>query len=318
MPIKEKIRKFNFSYGELLQQSMEKSTFFRRDASILALRGVTTDELDAFDDKITAFRETKDDIAFAGLISDASQTRDEKRKELEIAGRDLLGIAETVFKSKNGIYSSFGFTNLARMSDGELLVAADNLYLKVQEYSSQLNTRGLTPAMVTNFRTLMDELDPLVKYLAAAKSDRDLNTRNRNAIANELYASMVDLCLIAANYFQDRDSSRYSDYTIYSSSSTAQTRSGTLNPGKIVSRSFTGLSSETILKFKNEGTGPLDFYFSTTEGGNPVTLFITVPAYQEHPHTAGELGYDVPTGAIKFNVRNASETDTSSYLVRIE
>jgi hypothetical protein len=318
MPIKEKTRKFNFSYGELLQQSLEKSTFFRRDASTLALRGITSNDLDVFDDLITAFKETKEDIIFTGLISDATQSRDEKRKQLEILGRDLLGIAETVFKSKSGIYASFGFTNLSKMNDGEILLAAETLYSKVQEYTAALTPRGLTPAMITELRTVLDEFEPLVKYLVAAKSDRDLNTSNRYTISNNLYSTMIELCLIAANYFQDRDAGKYSDYVIYGSSTTSQTRSGTLNPKSIVSRTFTGLTPETVLKLKNEGTGSLDFYFSTTEGGNPISAIVTVPAYQEHIHTVNKLGYDVPTGSIKLNIRNLNETEISSYLIRIE
>lgn len=318
MPIKEKTRKFNFSYGELYQQALEKSIFFRRDASLLALRGVTSNDLDVFDDLITAFKETKEDIIFTGLISDATQAKDEKRKQLEILGRDLLGIAETVYKGKSGIYASFGFTNLGRLNDAEILIAAETLYSKVQEYSAALTPRGLTPAMITELRTVMNELEPLVKYLVAAKSDRDLNTSNRYTISNNLYTTMIDLCLIAANYFQDRDASKYSDYVIYGTSATAQTRSGTVNPNTITSRSFSGLSPETILKLKNEGSGALDFYFSTTEGGDPISAIVSVPAYQEHIHPVQKLGYDVPTGAVKFNIRNLSETEISSYLIRIE
>ncbi len=318
MPIKEKTRKFNFSYGELYQQALEKSIFFRRDASILSLRGVTSNDLDVFDDLITAFKETKEDIIFTGLISDATQAKDEKRKQLEILGRDLLGIAETVYKGKSGIYASFGFTNLGRLNDAEILIAAETLYSKVQEYSAALTPRGLTPAMITELRTVMDELEPLVKYLVAAKSDRDLNTSNRYTISNNLYTTMIDLCLIAANYFQDRDASKYSDYVIYGTSATAQTRSGTVNPNTIASRSFSGLSPETVLKLKNEGSGALDFYFSTTDGGNPISEIVSVPAYQEHIHSVQKLGYDVQTGAVKFNIRNVSESEISSYLIRIE
>jgi len=318
MTLKSTTTKFNFSYGELLQQALEKSTFFRRDESILAQRGVTSNNLDVFDDLITSFRETKEDNIFLGLISDAIQKRDDKRKQVELIGRDIVGIAETVYGSKSGIYKSFGFTSSKSLNDGEFLIAADTLHSKATEYSASLNPRGLTIQMLTEFRNLIDELEPLVKYLAAAKSDRDINTRTRHTIANSLYAEMTALCLIAGNYFKDRDAARYSDYVIYYQSKTAQTRSGTLNPKTIISRSFTGLTSGLLLKLKNEGTGPLDFYFSTTEGGVPITESITIPQYQEQTVTIEAMGYDSQTGAIKFNIRNSSETDTTSYLVRIE
>jgi len=314
----EKNRKFNFSYGELLQQALEKSTFFRRDEGQLALRGVTTNRLDAFDDMITAFRATKEDIVFLGLIKDASQKRDEKRKQLEIAGRDLLGIAELTFRNNQGIYDLFGFVNLSKLNDGELGIACDTLYDNINQYSSDLTAKGLTTAMITEFRTLIDEFDPMIKYLAAAKSDRDKNTRKRTAAANTLYNELVEICLAGVNYFKDRDQGKYSDYVIYSQSATAQTRSGSLEPNTIVSRSFTGIHPETAFKIKNEGTGPLDFYYSTTEGGKPLTLFVSVVEYQEHSYTATELGYSVETGAVKFNIRNTSETETRIYLIRIE
>jgi hypothetical protein len=75
--------------------------------------------------------------------------------------------------------------------------------------------------------------------------------------------------------------------------------------------------ADTLFRIKNEGPGELDFYFSTTEGGNPITVFKTVPAYQEHSHSATELGYDGQTGAIKFNIRNTSETVNSHYSLKI-
>ena len=84
---KETITKFSFSYGELLQQALEKYTFFRRDQAALANRGVTSQDLDVFDDLITAFEETKDDDILTSLIAFATQKRDTKRAATEIAGR---------------------------------------------------------------------------------------------------------------------------------------------------------------------------------------------------------------------------------------
>ena len=318
MPIKESITKFRFSYGELMQQAMEKSTFLRRDAVILANRGVTANDLDVLDDLITAFKETRDDNSFIGLITDATVKKDAKRKQVEIMGRDILGIAELALGSKSGIYKSFGFVNLGKLNDGEIIRQAFELHTKANEFMSDISAKGLTPAMLTEFRTLIDELDPLVRYAQAIKSDRDANTEVRRNAANALYEKMADLCRAGVIYFQDRDPAKYSDYVLYGKSATSQSRSGNVSPNSITSRPFNGLSPETILRIKNEGTGSLDFYFSTTEGGNPTTLVVTVLEFQEQSYSASEMGYDIQTGAIKFNIRNLSQTEYSSYLIRIE
>jgi hypothetical protein len=117
---------------------------------------------------------------------------------------------------------------------------------------------------------------------------------------------------------EDRDSSRFSDYVIYSQGKAAQSRSGTLPPKSIVSRSFTGLKSGVLFKLKNEGTGPLDFYFSTTEEGLPVAESYTVLAYQEMVVASESLGYDAEAGVTKFTVRNVSESESSGYVVKME
>lgn len=317
MPIKDTTTKFRFSYGDLLQHAFEKTTFLHRDASILAQRGVTNKDLEDFDNLIHSFIETKEDIAFTGQITDVAQTRDIKRKEVEIMGRDILGIAETVYKGQSGVYKSFGFVNLSRLSDGDFIMAANTLYDKATQYLSELTAKGLTPAMLLEFRKMIDELPPLVNNLASIKSERDINTEIRRNAANKLYETMADLCLIAVNYFKDRDAAKYSDYVIYRKGPTSQTRKGIVKPKTTISRNLKGVRADTLFKIKNEGQGELDFYFSTTEAGNPVTLFKTVPAYQEHSHSATELGYDGQTGAIKFNIRNTSETVNSHYSLKI-
>lgn len=318
MTLKTTTRKFALSYGELLQQVFEKSTFLRRDESMLAQRGITSADLDAFDAMIGAFRALKEDSIYIGLISDAIQQRDDKRKQVTLMCRDIIGIAETVYGKKSGIYKSFGTSFSESLSDGKFLIAVETLYSKANEYSEALNPRGLTTEMLAEFKTRIEELEPLMKYAASIKSERDINTRNRHTIANQLYAEMTKLCLIACNYFKDRDSSRFADYVIYSQGKAAQSRSGTLPPKSIVSRSFTGLKAGVLFKLKNEGTGSLDFYFSTTEEGLPVTERYTVPAFQEKVVAIESLGYDAEAGVTKFTVRNLSDSETSSYLVRVE
>lgn len=302
----------------MLQQVFEKSTFLRRDASLLAQRGITSANLDAFDAMISDFRTIKEDGIYLGLISDAIQQRDSKRKQVTLMSRDIIGIAETVYGKKSGIYKSFGTNFSESLSDGKFLLSVETLHSKATEYSAELIPRGLTTEMLAEFKTLIEELEPMMKYAASIKSERDINTRNRHTIANQLYAEMTKLCLIAGNYFKDRDSSRFSDYVIYSQGKAAQSRSGTLSPKSIVSRNFTGLKSGVLIKLKNEGTGSLDFYFSTSEEGMPVSEIYTVAAYQEKVVAIESLGYDAEAGVTKFTIRNLSDSETSSYLVKME
>jgi hypothetical protein len=215
MPLKSISRKYNLTQGELLQLAIEKSTFFKRDQATLAQRGITADNLDALETLIHAFRATKEDTIYRGLIHEAIEKRNAKRKQLELLGRDIIGIAATVFAKKSSILKSFGFAKASNLSDGKLMIAASTLLSKATEHSTTMIPRGLTLAMLAEFNQLIDELEPLVKNLAAIKSERDINTQNRLTVANNLYAELKHLCLIAANYYKDRDSARYPDYLIY-------------------------------------------------------------------------------------------------------
>ena len=48
MATSEIITKFNFSYGELFQQSIEKQTYALRDVAELTPRGITAARITAF------------------------------------------------------------------------------------------------------------------------------------------------------------------------------------------------------------------------------------------------------------------------------
>lgn len=215
MPLKTTSRKYNLSYGELLYQAIEKTAYFKRDKTTLAQRGITADNLDALEALMHAFRASKEDAIYRGLIHQAIEKRNTKRKQLELLGRDIIGIAATVFAKKSGILKSFGFAKASNLSDGKLMIAASTLLSKATEHSTTMIPNGLTLAMLAEFKQLIDELEPLVKNLAAIKSERDINTQNRRTVANSLYTELKRLCFIAANYYKDRDSARYPDYLIY-------------------------------------------------------------------------------------------------------
>lgn len=318
MAASEIILKFNFSYGELLAQALEKQTYLTRDLTDLTPRGVTAAKMTAFDGLIAAFRNTTEDGVMQALLSGAVDKRDALQDAMMVKIRDVAGVASLVLGAQSAEYRTFQYADINELSPAEFLIRADSICDRADIYAAQLTTRGITPAMITAIRNDFPTFQTFIKDVDTAKGNRDVNTQNRRTVANTLYSEIVVLAEIAKVYYQDRDEARYNDYIIYSSSKTAQTRTGRLSANEIKTRELSDLNDNLIIIAKLENEGTMQVYFSQNNNGTPASVSQTIDGFTQKAFTAStDLGYDPTISATHFTIKNHS-TNEIVYRIRVE
>lgn len=319
MPKQEITLKFNFSYGELLTQSDEKSTYLNRDAAVLTPRGITPDRITAFDDLQTVFTNVPEDGTMQSLVSIAVQKRDDARTEIMLKVRDVVGVAALALGGTSSPeYRTFMYGDINELEPSAFHFRVDTICDRAVVYQTQLEAKGITADNITEIRSLLPNYKNLIKEVDLAKGNRDIVTEQRRIAANNLYEEMAAMCEIAKVYYQDRDEAHYNDYIIYSSSKTAQTRTGRLLANESKTRTWEALTPETDFICENESDGDIEIYFSQTVNGTPATVFATLSSFQKSTHNIAEaLGYNLETNAIHFVLKNKSSNEVI-YRIRVE
>jgi len=324
MAKKEIITNFNFSFSELLEQSLEKQTYLERDQAELAPRGITPERLTAYAALLAAFQEISPDEVYKALLSAAVKKRDTTRKSLAIKLRDVAGVASIVLGDTSAEYRTFNYKKVSGSDAPEFLILAENIADRADDYIDQLSTNGITEEAILLIRTDIATFQQEIKDVATANGNRDIKTQERRTAANALYTDLSDMAEIAKVYYQDRDEAKYNDYIIYAHSETAQTRTGRLKAKQTKTRELEAINPETPIIIKNEGEAPLEAYFSQHTDGNPSPeggegIFATIPPHETLTLTAGEnLGYNLEIDAVHFTLRNPSEDKEVIYRARIE
>lgn len=310
--------KFNFSYGELLAQALEKQTYLTRDSADLLPRGVTPARLTAFDGMIVAFKNTTEDGILQSLVSVAVDKRDVLQEAIMVKIRDVAGVASLALGAQSAEYRTFQYGDINKLSPAEFLIRADSICDRADAYTTQLQAKGITPAMITAIRADFPAFQTLIKDADTAKGNRDINTQNRRTVANTLYTEIVALAEIAKVYYQDRDEAKYNDYIIYNTSATAQSRTGRLAAAEVKTRELNDLNNDLYIIAELESAGKLDVYFSQSTNGGPASVFATIDGFSKKTlNVATDLGYDPNIGATHFTLKNVG-TQEVVYRMRIE
>ena len=320
----EIITNFNFSFGELLQQSLEKQNYLTRDQAELAPRGIGPERLDAFAVLLQQFQDIAPDEVYKALLSGAVEKRDATRESLSIKMRDVAGVAAIALGENSAEYRTFNYKKISGSDVPEFLLLAENMADRAVIYASQLAEKGITDSAITEIRAAIAAFQQEIKDVATARANRDLETQARRTAANALYTELSDMAEIAKVYFQDRDEAKYNDYIIYATSETAQTRTGRLKAKQTKTRELEAINPDTSIIIKNEGEAPLQAYFSQHTDGNPAPegdtgIFAVIPPHETLTFIAAEnLGYNQSIDAVHFTLHNPSEDMEVIYRARIE
>ena len=310
--------KFNFSFGELVAQVLEKQTYLERDAADLLPRGVTPARMADLANLLAAFQDVPEDGVMLELVSVAVANRTAVYTDMLTRLRDVAGVASLALGAQSAEYRTFQYGDINELSPAAFLLRAETMCDRADVYAAQLAAKGISAADITAIRDQIPVFQTLIKEADKAKGNRDTTTQTRRQAANDLYAEMAALAEIAKVYYQDRDEAKYNDYIIYSTSETAQTRTGRLSANEKKTRKWEALTAETEFIAENESAGDLKIYFSQTENGEPTTVFKTLPPFSKQTlNIATDLGYDKESNATHFILHNTSTSEVV-YRIRVE
>ncbi len=209
----EATRDYKFSDGTLKQYADKVVTSITRDAADFATRGVNGATLTAFQGLIDDFDGSSTDEELVGYITTATEQKDAAREIVVKHIRKVRGIADVTFQGK-GLYNSFGFEDMSKLSDDDLCRMAGRVHRVATKFLTDMQADGLTQQMLTDLKAANDDFDKKMDDQVAAQENRDIETQQRILLGNKLFVEVSRLIKIGKGLYQDSDEARYNDYIL--------------------------------------------------------------------------------------------------------
>lgn len=307
-------RTYNFSDAKLPQLGDTFVSIVNRDMADLAGYGVTAATAAALQTKIDTFNNHPTDEEYLGLLISGTQTKNTKRDELEMKIRTV----EVRVLNKYGP----GHSNLSLLAVGAISQEADNNLVRTARrvgrvlatLQADLATEGVDAAFVAAYDTLVTDYDIALDNQDDAVRNREIGKRDRVKFGNELYADIVKIANYGKDFYYSTDATKYNDYLISDQANEiGQQRTGALNNGERAYLDFTGVDATDSFRLKVPVGSKMQFYFSTTNTGDPGGPVLALVGEADELRTAAELGY---TDLIPFLIaRNTDGPSPSLYEV---
>lgn len=209
-------RAYTISDADLKQKSDALVASINRDLDRFATRNITKDKLTAFSQLIEAFDATSTDEELLGMAKIATEQKDATVAALQPLLRTIRNMAELAFEGK-GKFHLFGFNAITNLSDNDLYRFAKRVHRMASHLLPELGAQGLTQDLLDSLQSQYKELDIRLDKCAEAIEIRDIETQDRIAKGNALYAELMKLASVGKSLFEDTDEARYNDYVMIGS-----------------------------------------------------------------------------------------------------
>jgi hypothetical protein len=213
MPAPILTRRYNFADADLKQEADKLKITVNRDLADFASRNINAGTLDAYQLMIDDFDNCSTDVELAGLVQDATLKKDSLVDQVQKAIRPIRNMAEITYDGK-GKYVSFGFEDLSRLSDNDLVRMARRVARVGAKLLPELEPQGLTKDILINLTDLAVQLDNAIDAKEAAVENRDLETQERIKKGNTLWAEMIKLASVGKSLYEDSNEAKFNDYVI--------------------------------------------------------------------------------------------------------
>lgn len=210
-------RDYSMSDAELIQTSDILAVNVTRDMTDFGTRGVDASTVTNLETLTSTFVACPMDSELLGDVMVATEAKDALKDQLIASIRSIRNMAEIKFKN-SGKYASFGFKDMNRMPDRELMLLGRKVARLGTKFLADLASEGLTAPKITALTNLAIAFDDSLEDQQDAIETRDLATQDRIEKGNILYAEVVRLCSIGQTLYFDTNPAKYNDYIIYGSS----------------------------------------------------------------------------------------------------
>jgi len=147
-------------------------------------------------------------------IVEATQLMEEKEEALREAIRAIVTRAILLWGDKSVKVAKFRAESLSRQTREILRGTAGRVVEKANEYSAELATKGVTPAMIGAVTTASDELKTAISNFNNAEDSRRDASEERVTKLNAIYDMLQELSVAGKNAFAD-DPVAYYEFVIW-------------------------------------------------------------------------------------------------------
>jgi hypothetical protein len=300
---------FSCIYEELIDKSVEKEAYLRRDLGDLSTQGITEAEIDAMAALRVAFVALPAENAGTVTATKAFNARNKTVASLVAAIRGVASIALATFGKKSTQYKWFTIKKLSKLSPSYLYAKAPTVVIGGNKYFAEMEINGLTAAMLTNITTLTNNLMVLVGNTGTAVGNSFGITGNRRAAADSLYDSMNGMYQTAASYYQNSNKLKAANYTLYGKEGKAVVRRGIVKATKTSFPKTKGIKASTVFRLKTTTGKSVQYYFGMLKRSAPTASALTVKLNKKvfATTTAAKLGYSKAGGIIVLNILNDND-----------
>lgn len=312
MPLKPLKRDYRFTDSELCSLTFNMLSSIARDDSEFTARGITNTERTALETLATAFLAFPDDEYYRADITTAVENKDALRNIMIVKIRDIVQCAAIKWGVYSGRYKKFSTRRVSNENDKAFLTTAKQVVLVGTEYLLELESVGLTQAMLDDLDDDCDSFHNALIAIYSAEELRDNKTQERIQKGNEIYNYVVQYCMIGKAIWDDVDEAKYNDYVIY-----PQEYHQLSKPQNLTAEYVGGdpavnhLSWDTVPEAES-----YDVYVSIRDIGSPSGDFNFLDTFSDN--FADVLAIENKRNYYKIKARNSESTSTYSDEVYVD
>ena len=208
-------RDYRMTDGELSTFVSNFCSIATRDLLDLTSFGLTEAKITALDAKCNDFEMFPSDEYLAGLQTLATETKNNKYKELKDVMAQMAWRVETKWGANSKQYKMLDIVGIHNQPEDTVLRLARSMYLSMTHFLPDLADTGLTQAMLDDFLDLCDGFETAKKAKHDAMVERDDKAQERVELGNMLYREVTSLAEIGKKLYANVDPAKYNDYIIY-------------------------------------------------------------------------------------------------------
>lgn len=211
----EEKRDYNLADSDLLAKGTDLIDSVKRDATDLQKEGITPQKIADLEAAQKAFDDCKDDVFYQKDISITVEEKQTLRRDLELKLANVRTKAQNVYGADSAKYKQFGFGELSRHSDRELVEVAQNVVTVANLRLNDLKTEGLKATQIADITTNSNALATKIQEVSSKEKLRDIATQDRVSLGNKLFEKMMKITNTAKTFYRDKDEAKYNDYLVY-------------------------------------------------------------------------------------------------------
>ncbi len=211
---KATIRHFRQSDSELVQLTDKISKAAERDFSELKKFGLSKEEINKAKKLRDKFISLSTDEEILAEKTAATDNKNQSRDKLKAAMKAVLNRISLHFGKTSAELKKAGGENLSNLSDAQLCQKGRRVERSGREYSEALQAVGLSNEILEQLNKVVNLFDDLIDEQKDLTVQRDIKTRERVNMANELYNIVVKLSDYGKAAFESSKPALFESYKL--------------------------------------------------------------------------------------------------------